>query len=112
MGGNTFNYAPINWSIETKPFSEDDETVRKTINRLFVVADIEPGSTLNVAYAGGTEGGTWNQVSTTSNGTGAIQSIRIPVIVRTPETWYRLKLSGTGKVKIHRIIREVSKRNG
>ncbi|WP_025685993.1 hypothetical protein [Paenibacillus maysiensis] len=112
MGSNTFNGSPINWSIETKPFSENDETVRKTINRLFVVADIEPGSTLNVAYAGGTEGGTWNQVYTTSNGTGAIQSIRIPVIVRTPETWYRLKLSGTGKAKIHRIIREVSKRNG
>ncbi|MNW49836.1 hypothetical protein D3C74_272700 [compost metagenome] len=112
MGGNDFAGTPINWSIETKPFSEDDETVRKTINRLFIVADIEPGSTLNVAYAGGTEGGTWSQVYTTSNGTGAIQSIRIPVIVRTPETWYRLKLSGTGKAKVHRIIREVSKRNG
>ncbi|MGW8439974.1 hypothetical protein ACWGXJ_03060 [Paenibacillus sp. S33] len=112
VGGNDFAGSAINWSIETKPFSEDDETVRKTINRLFIVADIESGSTLNVAYTGGTEGGTWNQVYTTSNGTGAIQSIRIPVIVRTPETWYRLKLSGTGKAKIHRIIREVSKRNG
>lgn len=112
VGGNDFAGSTINWSIETKPFSEDDETVRKTINRVFIVADIEPGSTLNVAYAGGTEGGTWNQVYSTSNGTGTIQSIRIPVIVRTPETWYRLKLSGTGKAKIHRIIREVSKRNG
>ncbi|MBZ6449052.1 hypothetical protein [Paenibacillus polymyxa] len=112
MGGTTDNGAQPKWFIETKPFSEDDETVRKAINRLFIVADIEPGSTLNVAYAGGTEGGTWNQVYTTSNGTGAIQSIRIPVIVRTPETWYRLKLSGVGKAKIHRIIREVSKRNG
>ncbi|WP_318626886.1 hypothetical protein [Paenibacillus polymyxa] len=112
MGAVDFNGSAINWFIELKPFSEDDETIRKTINRLFVVADIEPGSTLNVAYAGGTEGDTWNQVYTSSNGTGAIQSIRIPVIVHTPETWYRLKLYGTGKVKIHRIIREVSKRNG
>jgi hypothetical protein len=111
-GGDTYNGTPINWSIETKPFSEGDETVRKTINRLFIVADVDPGATLNVAYAGGTEGGTWNQVYSTSNGTGTIQSIRIPVIVRTPETWYRLKLSGTGKAKIHRIIREVTKRNG
>ncbi|PNQ82693.1 hypothetical protein [Paenibacillus sp. F4] len=112
VGGSDFAGSAINWSIETKPFSEDDETVRKTINRLFVVADIEPGSTLNVAYAGGTEGGTWNQVYTSSNGSGDIQSIRIPVIVRTPETWYRLKLSGIGRAKIHRIIREVTKRNG
>lgn len=111
MGGATDGGNVINWSIETKPLSEGDETVRKTINRLFVIADIEPGSTLNVAYAGGTEGGAWNVVNSTSNGTGQIQSIRIPVIVRTPETWYRLKLYGTGKVKIHRIVREVSRRN-
>ncbi|RGL39005.1 hypothetical protein DXC69_03020 [Paenibacillus polymyxa] len=112
MGGNVFVWQQIPWSIETKPFSEDDETVRKTINRLFIVADVDPGATLNVAYAAGTEGGTWNQVYTSSNGSGDIQSIRIPVIVRTPETWYRLKLSGIGRAKVHRIIREVTKRNG
>lgn len=111
MGGATDNGAVINWSIETKPFSEGDETVRKTINRLWVIADIEPGSTLIAAYAAGTEAGTWNVVSSTTNGTGAIQSIRIPVIVNTPQIWYRLKLYGTGKVKIHRVIREVSGRN-
>jgi hypothetical protein len=110
-GGSTDAGGVINWSIETKPFSEGDETVRKTINRLWVIADIEPGSILNVAYAEGTEGANWNLVSSTTNGTGQIQSIKIPVIVRTPETWYRLKLHGTGKVKIHRIIREVSRRN-
>jgi hypothetical protein len=111
MGGTTDNGAAINWYIDYKPLSEGDETVRKTINRLWVVADIEPGSTLNVAYAAGTEGGTWNVVSSTSNGTGAIQSIRIPVIVRTPEIWYRPRLYGTGKVKVYRLIREISGRN-
>ncbi|MNW19402.1 hypothetical protein D3C71_2193770 [compost metagenome] len=76
-----------------------------------MIADIEPGSTLNVAYAGGTEGGAWNVVNSITNGTGVIRSTRIPVIVRTPETWYRLNLYGTGKVKIHRIVREISRRN-
>jgi hypothetical protein len=109
MGGLSFNGAPINWSIETKPFSAD-ETARSAIHRLYVVADIEVGSTLNVAYAGGTEGTTWTVVKTVSNGTGMIQSIRIPVVVRTPEFWFRMKLFGTGKVKIHRLIREVSRR--
>lgn len=111
MGGTSDNGTAINWSIETKPFSEGDETVRKTINRLWVIADIEPGSSLYAAYATGTEGSTWNVVNSTTNGTGAIQSIRIPVIVNTPQIWYRLKLYGTGKVKIHRIIREVTGRN-
>lgn len=110
VGGANDAGVPITWSIETKPFSESDETVRKAVHRIWCVADIEVGSTLNISYAGGTEGGTWNQVYTTNNGTGQIQSIKIPVIVRTPETWYRLKINGTGRVKIHRIIRELSKR--
>lgn len=110
VGGATDNGAAINWSYETKPFSEGDETVRKAIHKLWIVGDIEVGSTLNVAYTGGTEGGTWNTVKTMTNGTGMIQSIRIPVIVRTPQIWFRLKLWGTGKVKIHRVIREVSGR--
>lgn len=110
MGGTTFNNAVINWSIETKPFSDGDETVRKALHKLWIVADIETGSSLNVAYASGTEGGSWVNVHSTTNGTGQIQSTKIPVVARTPETWFRLKLSGTGKVKIHRIIREVSRR--
>ncbi|MNW63756.1 hypothetical protein D3C74_419860 [compost metagenome] len=110
MGGANDNGTSITWSIETKPFSEGDETVRKTINKLWVIADIEPGSSLNVDYAAGTEGGTWNNVYTQTNGTGQIQSLRIPVIVRTPDVWYRLKLYGTGKSKIHRIIREITRR--
>lgn len=110
MGGVTDNGTAINWSIESKPFSEGDETIRKAINRLFVVADIEPGSTLNIDYAGGTEGGEWTNAYSQTNGSGAVQSIRIPVVVRTPETWRRLKFYGTGRVKIHRIIREVSRR--
>lgn len=111
MGGASDNGAAINWSIDYKPLSEGDETVRKTINRLWVVADIDPGSSLNVAYAAGTEGGVWNVVSSITNGTGAIQSIRIPVIVKTPEIWYRPRLFGTGKVKVHRLIREVTGRD-
>lgn len=110
MGGANDNGVPINWSIETKPFSEDDETVRKAIHKLWIVADVETGSTLKVDYAGGAEGGSWVNVHNQTNGSGQIQSIKIPVIVRTPETWFRLRLSGTGPVKIHRIIREVSRR--
>jgi len=109
MGGQSFNGSVINWSYETKPFSTD-EISRSAIHRLYVVADIEVGSTLNVAYAGGTEGGAWTVVKTVNNGTGMIQSIKIPIVVRTPEFWFRMKLFGTGKVKIHRLIREVSRR--
>ncbi len=101
---------PINWSIELKPMSEEDETVRKVINKLWVVADVEPTSSLKLSYAVGTEGTTWNQVYSSTNGSGQIQTLTIPVIVRTPERWFRLRLEGTGKVRIHRVIKEVSRR--
>ncbi len=102
--------SPINWNIELKPFSEDDETIRKTINRLFVVADVEPSSTIKVSYAVGTEGNVWTQVYASTNGAGQIQTMNIPVVVRTPERWYRIRIEGTGKVRIHRLIREISRR--
>lgn len=108
-GGNLFG-APAAWHIELKPHSEGDETIHKAINRLFLVTDMDPASTIKVSYAVGTEGTTWNQVYSKTNGTGQIESIRIPVIVRTPETWYRLRIEGTGRVKIHRLIKEITRR--
>ncbi|WP_429349824.1 hypothetical protein [Paenibacillus sp. 4624] len=110
QGASSFNGTPVEWSFETKPFSEGDETVHKAIHRLWVVAEVPLGATLRVEYAGGTSGGIWTQVYTTVNNTGQLDSIKIPVVVRTPETWFRLRLSGTGKSKIHRIIREVTRR--
>lgn len=110
MVGSNDNGNEITWSIETKPFSEGDETVHKAINKIWIIADVEPDSSLNVDYAAGTEGGTWINAYAQTNGTGQIKSLQIPIIVRTPEVWYRLKLHGVGKVKIHRIIREVSRR--
>jgi hypothetical protein len=110
QGGTTYNNTPITWSYETKPFSDNDETVRKAIHRIWIVADIEVSSTLKVEYANGTEGIVWNEIYSSTNGSGRIQSIKIPVIVRTPETWFRLRLSGTGKAKIHRVIREITRR--
>lgn len=109
MGGETINGVQFDWYVVTKPYVID-ETSRGAIHKLWIVADIESGSTFVVEYAGGTEGGAWTQVYASAFNTGRVESIRIPVIVRTPEFWYRLKLSGTGRMKLHRIIREVTRR--
>lgn len=103
--------AAIEWSIELKPWSDGAETGRATLHKLWIVADVEVGATLNVAYGIGTEGGNWTTVQSIANGDGVIRSYKIPVVIRTPETWFRLRLSGSGRVKIHRIIREVTRRN-
>ncbi|MFD1136734.1 hypothetical protein [Paenibacillus urinalis] len=109
-GGSNYNGSAISWAIETKPFSEGDETVHKAIHRLFIIADIEPGASMNIYYGAGTEGSNWVSASSLANGSGKTESYRIPIVVRTPEFWYRLRITGTGNVKIHRIVREVTKR--
>lgn len=110
MGGTSDNGATISYSIDLKPMSDGDETARGTIHKFWVVADIDPGASLTVAYAGGTEGGTFTDIRTITGSSGVIQSVQIPVVVRTPEVWFRVRLHGLGRVKVHRIIREIVKR--
>lgn len=109
-GGRSDAGSPIHWSIELKPWSDGAETSRAALHKLWVVADVEPGSTLYVEYAGGIEGGGWTTARGITNADGVIRSYNIPVVIRTPETWFRLRLAGSGPAKVHRIIREVTRR--
>ncbi|MCE3202470.1 hypothetical protein [Paenibacillus sonchi] len=110
-GGSTDAGAAINWSIEPKPWSDGAETGRAALHKFWVVAEIDPGAALSIAYAPGLAGDNWTTVTTLTNADGVTRSYRVPVVVRTPETWFRSKLFGSGRVKIHRIIREVTRRN-
>jgi hypothetical protein len=110
-GGSSDAGALINWSIEPKPWSDGAETGRAALHKLTIVAELAAGAALHIAYAPGLAGGSYTTVRTLTNTDGATQSYRIPVVVHTPETWFRPRLFGSGQVKIHRIIREVTRRN-
>ncbi|KGE20060.1 hypothetical protein [Paenibacillus wynnii] len=109
-GGTTDAGVAINWSIDLKPWSDGAETGRAALHKLTVIAELSSGAVLNIAYAPGLAGGSFTTVRTLVNSDGATQSYRIPVVVHTPETWFRPRIWGSGQVKIHRIIREVTRR--
>lgn len=103
----------IPFEMVTRTFGAGDETVRKAINRIYSIVDIDPNASLDISYALGAEGGVWTPVYTATNGTGQAQSLRLPVIIpamRGPNCWYRLRYTGLGRVRIHHLIVETSKR--
>lgn len=110
FGAEKFDQTPISWEVRTKPYSDGDETTRLAINRLYAIVDVDPGATLEIHYALGAEGEDWMLAYSTTNGTGQAQSLRIPVIVRQPTNWYRVRLRGLGRTKIHRLLRESQRR--
>lgn len=109
-GGTSDGATAIPWEIITAPIGDGDETVTRVINRLQIVVDVEPGSSISISYATGAEGTNWVQVYQSSNRSGLPETLRIPVIVQTPEIWYRLKFAGTGRMRIHRINQEITRR--
>lgn len=110
LGGASDLSTAISWEAVSAPLRDGDETVRRTINRVRIIADIDPGSTMTVAYAQGAEGENWQTLRTFTNQSGVPESIDIPMIVQVPGTWYRLRFTGTGPARIHRINIELTRR--
>lgn len=103
----------IPFELRTRTFGAGDETVRKGLHRIYAIVDVDPNASLDISYALGAEGEVWTPVYTTTNGTGQAQSLRIPVIIpaqRGPNYWYRIRFVGLGRVRIHRLITEITRR--
>jgi hypothetical protein len=107
-GGVNDNGIAISWEAITKPYIDGDEITKKVMHRLYVVADIDAGSTLEAYYSPDAEGENWIKAGSITP-TGTLQNARIPII-GVPSEWIRIKLKGTGRAKIHRLVREMSRR--
>lgn len=89
---------PVEWSIQFGKF-EEIYGEKKIISRLYVIADIEPGSDMLVEIQ--TDDGQWKTVSHQRRS----GNVRIPIIpVRC--MYFAIRLSGHGKVTIHSIVRK------
>lgn len=108
-GGASDNGAPISWEWVSKPYADGDEISKKSLHKLWLIADIEESSSVNVYYSADSEGDNWTLAKSVTP-TGKLQNVRIPLIVKTPSEWFRIKLSGSGKAKFHRLVREVARR--
>ena len=103
LGGTTDAGTPISWYAVTKPFNNDSLARKQRWYKLWIVADVPTGSTLQVFLSRSTEGDSdWEEVTTYMQGSRII----IPVSKFANENFIRIKISGTGPVNIREITRQ------
>lgn len=103
------NAAAITWEWLSKPFSVGSLAAKARLYRLWVVADVPAGSTLNVSVTADSniENPSWTLVQTITADTNLQKKqILIPVgLVNHSET-FRVKLSGTGQATVYELTRQ------
>src|SRR5690606_11690580 len=93
--------------LETKPFSYGSLAANNRLFRLWVVADVPIGSTLNVSISNEDSGDSWTLVrSVTASNNMTNEQILIPVNQAFFNNWVRIKIEGVGPVTIHEISRQ------
>lgn len=105
VGGATDNGAPIEWSWVSVPFGGTNANNIK-LYKLWVIADVPIGSTFNVLLSDSDRGDDWTLAqSIVPKSNLQKQRIIVPVQHVSNALHFRIKLEGTGYVKIHEIVR-------
>jgi len=102
LGGTTDGGNPISWHVITKPFNNASLAQKMRWYKLWIVADVPAGSTLQVFLSRSVEGEDWTEITPFMQGSRII----IPVSNFANENYLRVKIAGTGPVKIREITRQ------
>ncbi|WP_025692600.1 hypothetical protein [Paenibacillus zanthoxyli] len=105
LEGTTDGGAAIDWSVTTKPFNNGSLAQRQRWYKLWLA--VELSGSLNVYLSPSITGEDWTLVQTVSGSGPQVRRVIIPVSSFTRENWIRMKISGSGWVKIHEITRQV-----
>lgn len=107
MGGTTDNGGAIPFSLEMVPFSYNSLAANNRLYRLWVVADVPSGATVNVYINNEKKGNNWSLMKTiTANTNLQATQILIPVTQSFHHNFVRVKIEGTGPVTIHELTRQ------
>lgn len=108
MGGSSDDGTPTPYMMETKPFSFGSLATHSRLYRLWLVADVPTGSTMNIYLSNDRSGdGSWELVkSITADDDVKSTPIYIPVDKSFHHHWTRLKIEGVGPVTIHELSRQ------
>lgn len=111
MGGSSNDGVPIPFSLETKPFTYHSLAANNRLYKLWLVADVPIGSTLNVSINNNyssTSPYHWTLVKTVTPDVTDLTTSRIliPINQSFHHPWVRIKIEGTGPVTIHELSRQ------
>lgn len=99
--GDTDAGSAIAYEVVTKPVVVGDWNHKRRLNKCRVIADIPSGATLNVYYSSTTNGNDWRLIKNIT-ATTDVKNTKINLVGDRSE-WFRLKISGSGRVKIYGI---------
>lgn len=107
MGGTLDDGLPIPYKLETKPFNGGSLASDKRLYKLWLVADVPVGATLNVYLSNSDKGEDWTLLkSIVPKSAVQTEPIFIPVTSSFFNKWVRLKIEGVGAVVIHELTRQ------
>lgn len=97
----------VNWEWISKPYGAGSLAQKVRWYRMYIVADVPSGSSFNVHLSKTIDGNDWTLAQSVT-GAANIQSARIliPVTTVADANWVRVRISGTGYVKIHEFTRQ------
>ncbi|MDK8193776.1 hypothetical protein QP794_27210 [Paenibacillus sp. UMB7766-LJ446] len=107
LGGMVDSSNPITWKAVTKPFTNGSIAQKQRWLKMWIVAEMATGSTLNISLSSQASGESWDLVSSITASSSVAQRIIIPVRKFALENTVRIKLEGTGWIRLHEITRQV-----
>lgn len=103
----TDNGTAIAWEWVSKPFTFSSMAAKSRWYRMWVIADIPSGATLNAYVSTDEDGENWTNVkSITSNANVQAKEISIPTTLANNSNWVRIRLEGTGQVVVYEVSRQ------
>lgn len=102
LGGLTDAGAPITWFAITKAFSSSTIAQMMRWLKLWFAVEMAEGSTLNVSLSPSVTGNDWTLVkSIVGDGSMGVQRVLVPVDEITLAKYVRIKIDGTGWIRLH-----------
>jgi hypothetical protein len=99
--------AAISWEWVSKPFSFSSLAAKSRWFRLWAVADVPSGSTMNIHLSDQEDGENWTLVKTVgADADVQAQEILIPITLVNHSNFIRVRLSGSGPVTVYEVSRQ------
>lgn len=103
LGGDTDAGQPISWYAVTRIFTNSSTAQKSRWLKMYTMAELAAGSTLNIYLSESKEGDDWELVQSITGSGINIQRILIPVQKFTLSNMLRVKFAGTGWARVHEL---------
>lgn len=106
LDSDTDDGQQIPFKLVTKVFNNESIANRQRLYKVYLTVDLKQNSILNVSLSKTINDNDWNQVATYTGSQLGVQRLLVPVGNYAWDNFLRIKLEGTGNIKLYEINRE------